>query len=62
MFEEIKKIMDKKGITIPKLAKKLNIPLQTVYHWFYGHSKPSLKYVIKLSKYFKKPYEFFLQQ
>jgi transcriptional regulator with XRE-family HTH domain len=39
-----------KGITIPELAKKLNVSHQAVYQWKSGKSVPRLQTLIRLAK------------
>lgn len=60
MSEKLHSLLESKGISVYQLAKKLNIPLQTLYNWFRGRNKPKLFYAEKLAKFFKVSIRYFL--
>ena len=60
MSEKLRLLLEKKGITVYQLAKKLNLPLQTVYSWFQGKRKPNIVHSNKLAKFFKVSIKYFL--
>ena len=60
MPEKIRTLLQAKGISIYQLAKKLNLPLTTVYNWFRGKRKPNMIHADKLAKFFKVSIRFFL--
>lgn len=52
-LERIKKLCDRKGITIAVLEERLEIPNNTIYQWKEGSKrKPNLERLEKIADYF----------
>lgn len=60
MAEKLRSLLENKGLNVYQLAKKLNLPLQTVYSWFQGKRKPNMTHCYKLAKFFKVSIKYFL--
>lgn len=50
IIKQIKEEMDKQGISISKMAWRLDITDQAVFRWFNGNSYPTLKHLDKMTK------------
>lgn len=49
IYQNIKKIADKKGISIRKIEQDTGITPSSIYHW--NENKPSVDKVVKVAKY-----------
>ena len=52
LAENLKKLRKYKKLSIKELALKLDVCPSTISSWEKGKTKPNLKYVIKIVKYF----------
>lgn len=50
--DNLKKLIDSRGLTIKGLASELNITASTLTRYIHGYRTPELSYIIALSKYF----------
>lgn len=49
-LNNLKEILDNKGIKASHVAKKLDVSTQTLYNWIHQRSQPSLHKLSELSK------------
>lgn len=49
-LNNLKEILDNKGIKASYVAKKLDVSTQTLYNWIHQRSQPSLHKLSELSK------------
>ena len=47
--ERIRKICEKRGITVDDISDNLNVSKQTVYGWFSAKKMPTLDHLIELA-------------
>ena len=57
MYERFEKIIEKKGLTLYRVAKDCEIPFATLYDWKSGKSKPKADKLLKISTYLGVPVE-----
>lgn len=60
VYDKIKKIADKKGISIRKIESETGITLGSIYHW--NEVKPSVDKVLKVAKYLNVTVEKLLEE
>jgi len=51
LYDKFRQIIEKKGITIYRVAKDCGIPLMSLYDWKAGRSKPKIDKLSKIAKY-----------
>ena len=61
MYEKYVIARDEKGVTDYRVAMDTGITKSTFTDWRSGRSKPKLKKLVLLAKYFDKPIEYFLE-
>lgn len=49
--ENLKHILQARGMTVYRLAKELGVPKSTVYTWMGGTKNPSSEHILALSKF-----------
>lgn len=61
MFNEnFSKLLQKKGLSVYKLAKETSIPKSTLYEWVSGERKPVSEYLVILADYLNCSVDFLL--
>lgn len=60
MYSKFEQLLTERGISTYKVSKDTNIAASTLSDWKHGKSKPKIDKLIKLSRYFDVPLEFFL--
>lgn len=58
---KLKQLREARDISQRKLASELEVSNQTIANWEKGKSKPQLDNIVKISKYFNVPVNFFLE-
>lgn len=53
------KLLEERQTNVFKVSKEVKIPVTTMYDWLNGRTKPKFESVIKLSKHFDVPLEYF---
>lgn len=51
LYERFEKIIEKKGLTLYRVAKDCEIPFTTLYDWKSGKSKPKADKLLKIATY-----------
>lgn len=59
MYEKIAVLLEKNNKTAYRVAKETGIPEVAFSNWKHGRNQPSLNALIKLSKYFDVPLDYF---
>lgn len=62
MYEKIQKLMDENKMTSYQLSQATGIAASSLSDWKSGRSKPKLDKLLKLSKYFNVPLEYFVEE
>lgn len=63
LHEKIKRLCDKKGVSIYQMCKDTGIKQNTVSNWKdRPDAKPSLSNALELSKYFDVPVNYFMKE
>lgn len=61
MYEKIAALLAERGVTAYEVAKETGLVSNAFSEWKKGKAKPSVESLQKLSKYFQKPIEYFLE-
>lgn len=61
MYEKIQKLLDENNLTAYKVSVETGISQTAFSNWKVGRTKPELKSLITLSKYFNVPIEYFTE-
>lgn len=61
MYEKYVSARDERGVTDYEVSRQTGIPQSTFSDWKSGRSKPKLKKIILIAKYFDKPIEYFIE-
>lgn len=62
MYDKIQKLLDDRGLTSYQLSQATGIAPSSLSDWKSGRSKPKLDKLLKLSKYFNVPLEYFVEE
>ena len=62
MYDKIQKLLDERGLTSYQLSQATGIAPSSLSDWKSGRSKPKLDKLLKLSKYFSVPLEYFVEE
>lgn len=62
MYENFKKILEKKGVTAYRVAKETGLSSVVFTDWKKGKSNPKIDKLQKIAKYFNVPIEYFLEE
>lgn len=62
MYSRYAALRDALGLSDYKVAKDIGIPPSTFSDWKSGRSKPKTEKLLKLSNYFHKPIEYFVEE
>lgn len=60
MYEKFQRLLDTTDKSVYQISKETGISQTAFSNWKSGRSAPSLESLVKLSKYFKVPIEYFI--
>ena len=52
LAQNLKYLMDQRGLTLTRLSKETGIPKQTLHNWLCGAKPGNIEQIVKISKYF----------
>lgn len=53
LAQNLKYLMEQKGLTLTRLSKETGIPKQTIHNWLCGARPGRIEQVFEIAKYFK---------
>lgn len=62
MYEKFEKLLVERGVTAFQVSKDTGIATSTLSEWKSGRSRPKMDKIVILSRYFKVPIEYFIEE